>query len=633
MNSDQSELARLRSEVERLRRDLAASGDRYRRLRSRRSVRMALGLARLAGPSMRIWRKSSPDSSTEAPSEVSRRRKRVHGRRLTQRAQRKLARELVRRRAGPYTTSGAMVSMIVLTHNGADHLERLLEALEATIYRPFEVIVVDNASTDATPNVLEADRSFPVHLLQNERNVSFSVGNNQAVAMAQGELLLFLNNDVEPINAGWLGAMVQALESDEKIVSCGALLIYPVRGDAVSDLTVQHRGIHFSFRNGAVRAFNTTASDPLDTEMVEVVEVPAITGAALLVRAADFRAVGGFDERYVYGREDVDLCLRLRDRGRLVVVGGAALFHFESATHAQVLADVREANRAKNRQLFAEIWGPRLTRSVLRDRLTAAGTWAPRRQRTVGITLTQNDVQAGWGDYYTAHELGGAFEFDGWRVVYAERFEDRWYQVDGEVDMVVSLLDSYDVRRAPEGAFTVAWVRNWVDRWLSRPWFENHFLVVASSGKAAGLLTRESRFHPLVIPMATNPERFHPGPTNPLFESDYVFTGNNWGPGRALLNVLDVDPQERFMMFGRGWDKDPRVARYWRGHLNYELLPDVYRSTKIVLDDTAEPTLPYALVNGRVFDALASGALVLTDNAEGSKELFDGALPAYAGGR
>jgi spore maturation protein CgeB len=240
-------------------------------------------------------------------------------------------------------------------------------------------------------------------------------------------------------------------------------------------------------------------------------------------------------------------------------------------------------------------------------------------------------MDAGWGDYYTAHELGEAFTADGWEVIYAERHEDHWYDIDREVDLLISLLDAYDVRRKPDGAFSIAWVRNWVDRWADHPWFDDYDLVATSSQRAADALALRTRFLPSVVRLATNPERFHPGPPNPLFESDYAFTGNNWGFGRDLIRLLDVHGDERFMIFGKGWDKEPRAARHWRGHLSYELLPEVYRSTKIVLDDTATPTLPHAFLNGRVFDALASGALVLTDNVEGSNETFDGLVPTYAG--
>ncbi len=627
MTYDRDELARLRAQVDGLKDDLAASREKHRQLRSRRSVRIALKVADLASPIVRFARRlgltSKVGSAQEAPG--------VAQKRPNRRAQSRLARRVASGRSGVTTVTGPMVSIVVLTRDGAEHLRRLFRGLDRTTYRPFEVIVVDNGSIDSTVDVLAVERPYPTRVVRNEENVSFSKGNNQGADLAQGELLLVLNNDVEPINPGWLGAMVQAMTGGEDVVAVGALLVFPSRGDPETDLTVQHRGIHFGFRLGAVRAFNSGGPDPLDPQLLEVLDVPAVTAAAMLLRRTDFVAVGGFDERYVYGREDVDLCLKLRDSGRIVMAGKAALFHYESATMSQVGAEVREASRAKNRRLFAEIWSPRLTRSVVRDRLTAGRAWTVERPRTVAITLTHDQIDAGWGDYYTAHELGEAFAADGWRVVYAERYLDHWYDIDEDVDLVISLLDSYDVRRKPEGAFSVAWVRNWVDRWLEQPWFDAYDLIAVSSQMGADAISLRSRHHPSVVHMATNSTRFKPGAPNPLFEADFVFTGNNWGFGRDLIRLLDVHGDERFMIFGKGWERDPRAARYWRGHLGYELLPDVYRSTKIVLDDTATPTLPYAFLNGRVFDALASGALVLTDNAEGSDEVFGGMLPTYSG--
>ncbi len=361
-------------------------------------------------------------------------------------------------------------------------------------------------------------------------------------------------------------------------------------------------------------------------------EVPAATAAALMTAKRTFEDVGGFTRGYVYGAEDVDLCLKLRRRGPILLQGDAVLFHHESATQRAMEPEVIRINRIGNWQLFAETWGPQLVRSILRDRISGEGRWTGVSRRTVAITLTQDDVTKGWGDYYTAHELGDAMEKLGWHVIYAERYGDGWYSLPGDVDLVISLLDSYDVRRAPAGAFTLAWVRNWVDRWMEREWFEEFDLVVTSSHRASELVGSRTRYQPDVLPLATNPERFHPGPTHPTFAADYAFTGNNWGVGRELIPLLNVRPKERFLLFGKNWDQDPRMRRYWRGHLGYDLLPELYRSVKVVLDDTAGPTLPYAFLNGRVFDALASGAAVLTDNVEGSKEVFDGLLPAYRDG-
>jgi GT2 family glycosyltransferase len=625
-----AERAALGESADRLRDEVIAHVSQYEALRNRRSVHLALAFAKIFAPAFRLARRGrhgTADDSDEVGERVS---EADDGQPPLRPADAKsLIREIRKRRPGSNRSEGPMVSIIVLTRNGADRMRTLLSLLDATRYRSFEVVVVDNGSGDATGSILKEARSFPLRVVRNYGNTSFSSGNRQGVRVASGEFLLFLNNDVEPLSPGWLGALVDALESRDDIVAAGAVLAYPLRHKP-TDLQVQHRGIRFGFRNEAVRAYNIGARDPLGDEFAGIVDVPAATAAALLVKKSAYVESGGFDDNYVYGTEDVDLCLRLKDLGRIVVTGQAILFHNESATQTEVGSQITRINRIGNWQQFSEVWGPLATRSVRRDQLTGSGRWTHDTQPTVAITLTSDDPSAGWGDYYTAHELGDAFANDGWQVVYAEREKERWYELEGDIDLVISLLEFYDVRKAPAGALTIAWVRNWVDRWIEQTWFEDFDLVAASSQKAADLISKSTRYHAETFPLACNPDRFSPGPTNPTFDSDYIFSGNNWGQGRALVDCLDVRPGERFLVFGKGWEDDPFLKRYWRGSLDYDLLPDAYRSTTIVLDDSSTHTLPYASINSRVFDALAAGTLVLTNNAEGSVELFDGLLPSYS---
>lgn len=592
----------------------------YTRLANRRAVKVALRAAGLFRPVFRLVRRirrrrsTSPDT---APNQKTRRPTRT----------RQQIVDAIRSKTPQQPQGKPLVSIVVLTRNGAEHLSRLLPALSNTAYREFELIVIDNGSTDGTPELLKRPWPYPVNVLRNEFNQSFSEGNNRGANHARGELLLFLNDDIEPIGPDWLGAMVATLQQSNA-VAVGAVLVYPERG-ASTDFTVQHLGIRLTLRDGAPHAENITAEDPLDPNLRSFWEVDAATAAALLVERDTFHQVGGFDPGYIYGTEDVDLCLRLRQHGRIVVAGEAVLFHHESASQTKQRREILRINRVGNWQRFAEKWGPTLTRSLLRRHLNPLKGPTSETSRTVAITLTRDDPEAGWGDYYTAHELGDAFAAEGWNVVYSERYRDHWYEI-GSADLVISLLDSFDARKAPPGAYKIAWVRNWVDRWIDRPWFNAFDLVVTSSEAAASEIARRTHYRPLVVPLATNPRRFSPGPPVPTFEADIAFTGNNWGQGREVVSLLSTHFNERLLLFGKGWDSEPRVARYWRGHLPYELLPDLYRSVKVVLDDTAGPTRTHGFLNARVFDALAAGALVITDNVDASNELFDGMLPTYS---
>ena len=105
-------------------------------------------------------------------------------------------------------TSGPLVSIVMLNRDGAELLERFLPALAATAYRDVELIVIDNASTDTSLAVLAAFQpGFEVRVIRNDENATFSDANNQGLATARGELVLFLNNDIEPLDpagsGGW----------------------------------------------------------------------------------------------------------------------------------------------------------------------------------------------------------------------------------------------------------------------------------------------------------------------------------------------------------------------------------------------------------------------------------------------
>lgn len=602
---------------------------KLRALERRRSVRLALRLARLIRPAilaLRSVRRRAKRGATRGDGSATPR----HGMTREQ-----VVRGIESARSISYPIDGPLVSIIVLTRNGADRMKTLLESLVRSEYQAFEVIVVDNASTDHTSGVLSAEWPFPVHVITNRENASFSRGNNQGAERADGDLLLFLNNDVEPIMESWLAAMVDAIEEpDLAPAAVGALLVYPEIGDPERDLTVQHAGVRFGFRESAPHAFNMGATDPTDPDLAGVREVAGVSAAAMMVQADTFAAVGGFTLGYVYGAEDVDLCLKLRQRGPLVVQGDAVLWHHESATQSEQPSHQLRVQRQLNWQQYAEMWGPTIARSVRRDRLAGSGRWtgSPTPPK-VAITLTQDDEAKGYGDYYTAHELGDALSEAGWVVHYAERYRDGWYDLPDDIVMVIGLLDSFDARTVGSEVVRIAWVRNWVERWLERPWLSSYDVVLAGSESARTAISRATRFDPPLVPLASNAERFAPGPAVQEFIADYAFTGNNWGVERSLLSMLEVRPEESFALYGRDWDKNPGMKRHWRGHLAYDRLPDLYRSVKVVLDDTAGPTIDHGFVNSRVFDALAAGALVLTNNRRGSDELFDGLLPVYEDSR
>ena len=525
------------------------------------------------------------------------------------------------------------VSIIVPTRDGRHHLERLFAGLiEHTRYPELEVVVVDNASTDGTLAYLETLKTaFPVHVLATGEDLSFAQANARGVARAGGELLLFVNNDVEPFEEGWLKELVCALEG-EGVGAVGATLLHgedPAR--PVGEPRVQHRAIRFRWQEGALKAFNEGDGDELwEGPVGAELRAPAVTAACMLISRDSFTRVGGFGNSYHYGTEDVDLGLKLLLSGaESAGVGRSVLIHRESSSQNRASRDFRRLNRLENRRLFLESWGPQVLREYRLARLRGDSFWTDGAGAHVAVTLTSLDVADGWGDWYSGHEIGDALEDLGWRVSYVERKGDHWYELPEELDYVLSLMDSFDLSRVPEHVGTIAWIRNWTERWLERPWFELADVLLVSSQGSADLIEKRTGRRTIRFPLAVNPARFRPRAAEERFAFDYVFTGNWWGEDRDIQQALAPREGERVAVFGKGWEEVPACAPYARGELPYEDLALLYPSVKLVLDDTQGPTLPYGAVNARVFDALAAGTLVITNCEAGVRELFDADFPVW----
>ena len=605
-----------RTVVEDLRRRLARAEQRtvaleakLEDLRNRRSVRLALAIADRLGRVARLMRRAPVTGRAR-----SAHRHRTSAQQLS---------EQLEARFPPSEAVGPLVSIMVVTRDGRDRLERLLRALrDMTAYRSFELVVVDNASSDSTASLLRHDWGYPVHVLRNETEVSFSAACNQAAGVGSGNYLLLLKDEVLPANSGWLGAMIAELEGHAEPGIAGTVLI---NSETTEDRPqwILHRGVAFDWVDGAPRPYAVEVEDALAVDLDDTVRVPAVTSTCLLVEADTYHRLGGLDARYVGDLAGIDLCLRLGLEGiDSVVVGPARLFSGNStAVGSMPLADSH---------VFAARWSSDLYRVLRRDALDGRSFWSGRNTKKLAITITEDNAAAGWGDWYTGHEIGEAFAEEGWEVIYAEAHENRWRHLPADVSIVIGLLDRYDARLAPDDAVRIAWVRNWTHRWIERDWFGRYDVAVPSSGISREVLLDAGVTPSGVLPLATNPRRFSPRSPTPALQCDYTFTGNYWGASRTLADCLDVTSDERFMVFGLGWERVPQIAPYWLGPLPYERLPELYSSAKIVLDDTAVHTLPYGAMNSRVFDALACGALVITNNVAGSHELFDAELPTFS---
>jgi len=194
---------------------------------------------------------------------------------------------------------------------------------------------------------------LPLTILVMSANFGYAAANNAAAAVARGQFLLLLNSDVVPESAGWLQKLAAPLLKQKTVVASGARLLF-------DDQSLQHAGMRFTrdagghwlnlhYFKGAPRDF---------APALEIRSVPAVTGAALLVRRDSFAKVRGFTEDYIIGDyEDSDLCLKLRQAGGdIVYCPDAVLFHFERKSINRHAGYQRSVAGLYNRWLAGQRW-------------------------------------------------------------------------------------------------------------------------------------------------------------------------------------------------------------------------------------------------------------------------------------
>ena len=228
-----------------------------------------------------------------------------------------------------------LVSVVTLTHNKLEYTSRCLASLLQTAYAPWELVVVDNGSSDGTPAWVEGLRDTAaaagvrVTLIRNAGNVGCSTARNQGAAASGGARLVFMDNDVALRSRGWLARLSATFDADPRAGVVGPKLVYPVPPHLI-----QCAGVGIS-RNGRV-LFRGRGERRDDPRFERTEPVQSLISACFMVRRDVFERAGGFDEAFnPVEFEDFDLCYRVRSQGHRVVYNPTVeMYHFESVTTA-----------------------------------------------------------------------------------------------------------------------------------------------------------------------------------------------------------------------------------------------------------------------------------------------------------
>jgi len=216
----------------------------------------------------------------------------------------------------------------------------MLASLRATLPAglAYEIVFVDDGSTDGTRAWLKTLATDPViRVVLHEENLGYAAANNSGAAVARGEFLVLLNNDLI-LTPGWLEPLLAA----HRAYGPRAGLVGNLQVDAAGG-ALDHAGIFINLKGKPEHRRTPPLASRLSPLPLPHRRVVAVTGACVTVRRDLWEKLGGFDSAYVNGCEDVDLCLRAADAGRINLVAlGSVVRHHISSSPGRKLRD--EAN-------------------------------------------------------------------------------------------------------------------------------------------------------------------------------------------------------------------------------------------------------------------------------------------------
>jgi GT2 family glycosyltransferase len=242
------------------------------------------------------------------------------------------------------------LSIVIVSYNVRDDLERCLTSLVA--HQPavdHEIVIVDNASADGTPDTVRA-RWPGVRLIETGSNLGFAKANNVGIRQSFGELILLLNGDTQ-VPAGSIDALVHVMDARPDVAIAGPRLV-DTRGRAE---------LSFGRMLSPINEIRQKLRARGNVERLTSIEreVDWVSGACLLVRRADAEAVGLLDERFFMYAEDVDFCASVRARGRTVLFTPAAqVIHARGRSRATA-PQTTEAAYRRSQLAFYEKHHPR----------------------------------------------------------------------------------------------------------------------------------------------------------------------------------------------------------------------------------------------------------------------------------
>jgi len=524
-----------------------------------------------------------------------------------------------------------LVSIIMLNYNGSQYLKDFFYYFKKnTVYPNYEIIVLDNGSTDDSMDILKKEaKKLPITVKENKKNVSFSKGNNQLAQYAHGEYILLLNNDTRPMH-GWLTEMVKCALRHENAGAIGAKLVYPYSSDKSSKtknaFLIQHAGIDIQKNGEIFKPYNmgkglTFHDQAVNMEAARI----AVTGAALLVKRELYWKVGGLDELYHYGYEDVDFCLKLIKHGYVnIYCPTASLFHVECGTQGKEKKRVLKQRRQENLRIFNDKWSYYLEQFTCKDNTHNNTGIRSECKIAIKVPVPNWNVATTWGDYHVAKALKKEFEALGYKTVIQVLPE--WYDADNSEYNVAIVLRGARRYLPNSKHLNIMWNISHPDE-VTVEEYNSYDYVFVASNIWAEKLKRLCDVPVEVMLQCTDPELFYHFPSK-KFKTQLLFVGTSRKGNRKILKDL-LPTKKQLRVYGNDWERFIDKKYYFGAYIPNHKLNRAYSSCKILLNDHTDAMREYGFISNRIFDGFASETFIISDKVKGVEKVFGDSLVTY----
>lgn len=209
------------------------------------------------------------------------------------------------------------VSIVVLSYNSKEDLAECISSLLTQTYHSFEIIVVDNASTDGSEEFVRTN--FPeIKVIQTGKNLGYAAGNNAGFKVAKGEYIIVVNPDTVA-DPEWVAELIKPLNSDQTITATTSKILLYSQKDRINTCSNKNHPTGLTFCKGLFES-----ADEFD----EYLEVSSVSGCSFAIRSDVLKSINGFDPDFFLYQEDADLSWRIRFAGgKIVYVPGSIIYH------------------------------------------------------------------------------------------------------------------------------------------------------------------------------------------------------------------------------------------------------------------------------------------------------------------